>query len=448
MLGLHHMYLYADNEQALTILEKSARWFHRWSAQFSREQFDDILDTETGGMLELWADLFAITGKEQYRELMDRYDRPRLFEHLLAGEDGLTNKHANTTIPEIHGAARAYEVTGEERWRRVVEAYWKCAVTDRGAFCTGGQTSGEIWTPPFEQAARLGDKNQEHCTVYNMIRLADYLLRWTGEAVYADYIEKNLYNGLLAQQHPHTGMVAYYLPLEPGARKIWGHPTHDFWCCHGTLLQAHQLYHSLIYYETKDGIALSQYIPSELRWKQQGVAVTLTQTHNSEAAGGEARRRPKRWVIELTVACERPVEFTLRLRLPEWAAGPVTIALNNEQQQLNNTAGFHVMTRCWHDDHIRLTIPKRLAPYPLPDEPDTVAFLDGPVVLAGLSDGGRTLFGDKDSPETMLAPDNEREWDTWLPGYRTVNQEQTLRFRPLYDVTDERYTVYFPVRRK
>ena len=54
-------------------------------------------------------------------------------------------------------------------------------MTERGCYCTGGQTCGEIWTPPGELAARLGDKNQEHCTVYNMMRLADYLFRWTGD---------------------------------------------------------------------------------------------------------------------------------------------------------------------------------------------------------------------------------------------------------------------------
>jgi DUF1680 family protein len=145
----------------------------RWTSQFSREEMDEILDVETGGMLEAWAGLYGLTGCEEHLELMQRYDRPRLFERLLAGEDPLTNRHANTTIPEAHGAARAYEVTGDDRWREIAEAYWRCAVTERGYFCTGGQTTGEIWTPPFEFSARLGDKNQEHCTVYNMMRLAD-----------------------------------------------------------------------------------------------------------------------------------------------------------------------------------------------------------------------------------------------------------------------------------
>jgi hypothetical protein len=74
-----------------------------------------------------------------------------------------------------------------------------------------------------------------------------------------------------------------------------------------------------------------------------------------------------------------------------------------------------------------------------------VAFMDGPVVLAGLCDEERTLCGDTDHPETILVPDNEREWRGWKPGYRTRNQARGIRFLPLYEIVDERYTVYFPV---
>ena len=85
---------------------------------------------------------------------------------------------------------------------------------------------------------------------------------------------------------------------------------------------------------------------------------------------------------------------------------------------------------------------------PLPDAPDTVAFMDGAVVLAGLCDEERILYGDKDKPRTLLTPDNERQWGTWLTGYRTVNQDAGLRFVPLNEITDETYTVYFPVRER
>ena len=98
--------------------------------------------------------------------------------------------HANTTIPEIIGCAAVYEATKITRYRDIVLAYWKCAVTDRGYFVTGGQTNGEIWTPKHRQASRLGERNQEHCSVYNMIRLANILFTWTGDVSYLNYIEK------------------------------------------------------------------------------------------------------------------------------------------------------------------------------------------------------------------------------------------------------------------
>jgi DUF1680 family protein len=163
MLGLYEMALYAGSEQARDILVKWAAWFYRWSAQLTGEQMAAILEVETGGMMELWADLYALTGEDQYLELMVRYERRPFFESLLSGEDALTNQHANTRIPEVHGAARAWEITGEPRWRQVVEAFWRCAVSERDAFCTGAQTDGELWTPPGELASRLSLKNQEHC---------------------------------------------------------------------------------------------------------------------------------------------------------------------------------------------------------------------------------------------------------------------------------------------
>jgi DUF1680 family protein len=453
LMGLYDMAAYAGNEQALDILIKWAKWFYHWTSQFSREEMGEILDVETGGMLEAWADLYGVTGKQEHLDLIHRYDRPRLFDRLLAGQDPLTNRHANTTIPEAHGAARAYEVTGEERWREIVEAYWRCAVTDRGTFCTGGQTTGEIWTPPFEFAARLGDKNQEHCVVYNMMRLANYLLRWTGDVTYADYIERNLYNGILAQQHPETGMVAYFLPLQAGARKIWGTPTDDFWCCHGSLVQAHTLHNAYIYYEDEEGLAICQYIPTEIEWEWDGIPVTVKQVFDREASTSRPRdpdgsvHRPKRWVIELSVRCEQPVAFALKLRLPWWLSGEARILVNGEPETITTgMPSFHAIQRTWLDDTVRVELPKALSTCPLPDEPDTVAFMDGPVVLAGLCDEERTLHGDKDDPETMLIPDDEREWTMWKPGYRTCNQERGLRLVPLYDIRDERYTVYFPVR--
>lgn len=467
LMGLYDMYALTGNQQALDILVRWARWFHRWTGQFTTEQMDDILDVETGGMLEVWANLYGVTGEKAHYELMQRYDRRRLFDGLLEGRDVLTNMHANTTIPEVHGAARAWEVTGEERWLRIVEAYWRSAVVERGYYATGGQTNGEIWSPPGELAARLGSKTQEHCTVYNMQRLADYLLRWTGDPAYGDYWERNLWNGILAQQHPDTGMIAYFLPLHAGAVKVWGTPTEDFWCCHGTLVQAHAVYANNIFFEDSDGLVVNQYIPSEASWQQNGVPVRVRLEANMQL--GE-HRRPNSMAYRLRVEADQPVEFTLKLRLPWWLSGAAVICVNGgETREENAPTSYTNLRRTWQSDTVELRLPKQLTAVPLPDDPGTYAFMDGPIVLAGLNPGGaaaaRTLYpvekthrrppsyvldeialrGDPEQPRTILQPENEREWVFWQGSYRTTGQPRNIRFIPLFEVRDEIYTVYFPV---
>lgn len=455
-MGLVDMAHFAGSETALRVASDWAAWFHRWTEAFSREQMDNILEYETGGMMEAWADLYALTGREEHLDLVRRYERRRLFDRLLAGEDPLTNRHANTTIPEAHGVARAWEVTGEARWRQAAEAYWKCAVTDRGYYATGGQTCGEVWSPPFALAARLGDKTQEHCTVYNLMRLADYLFRWSGEAAYADYWERNLVNGILAQQHGGTGMVAYFLPMCPGGAKKWGSPTEDFWCCHGSLVQAHAMHDRAICFEDADGLAVAQYIPSECEWQRAGARVALRQTHDGQAGDMSnltvrmgPHHRPLALNIELAVTCEAPCEFTLKLRIPWWVAGEARLFVNGEPQAMPlKPSSFAALRRTWSRDTVRLELPKALTACPLPDAPETVAFMEGPVVLAGLCDEERTLCGDPLQPQDLLVPDIEREWGYWKTRYRTVGQERNLRFVPLHEITDERYTIHFPVRER
>jgi len=454
LMGLMDMYAFAGNREALDIADRWSNWFLRWTDAMTAEQLDDVLDVETGGMMEVWADLYAATGKPEHLELMNRYARRRLFEPLLRGEDVLTNMHANTTIPEIHGAARAYEVTGDARWRDVVEAYWRSAVVDRGSYCTGSQTAGEVWSAPGELSARLGERNQEHCVVYNMIRLADYLYRWSGEAEYLDYIERNLYNGILAQQHPHTGMVTYFLPLHAGAKKTWGSPTEHFWCCHGSLVQAHTLHAGLAYYLDGEGVVVAQYMPSEIRCESpSGRSIGWKLTVDEQTNWGirdetkDSTRRPNRWAFHLEATADSGGETALKLRLPGWLQGDPQIRINGDTAEFSIDRGFATLRRDWKvGDRVHVALPKGLVAEALPDRSDTVAFLDGPIVLAGLVDEERGLIGDASRPSSLLVPDNEREWASWKPGYRTVGQDRGIRFIPLYEVVDQTYTVYFPVR--
>ncbi len=472
MMGLLDMHRYAGNEQALEIVRGAARWFGRFTGDISRDAMTAMMaKEETGGILELWADLYAVTKDPQHLELARRYERPELFDPLSRGEDVLTNMHANATIPEAQGVSRLYEVTGEERLRKAAESYWDLAVRRRGTYATGGQTAGEIWTPLGQQAARLGELNQEHCTVYNMMRLCEYQMRWNGRSEYGDYWERNLYNGVLAQGHwqgralpiagdpvePARGLITYFLPLAPGSRKKWGSETGDFWCCHCTLVQANANHREGIYYRDGRGLLVSQYQPSSVRFSFGASDVTVTQTLDTQSGGNvltidpvnrEVVSRPSEIRMRIAVEVSAPVEMDVRLRIPWWVKGsPRLLEAGKDVPWTHDEAGYAVVRRAWRATTLTVVLPKGLSTWPLPDRPDTVAFLDGPVLLAGLVPEERMLLGDPSRPDTMLAPDDERHWAAWQSGWHTVNQPVGWRFKPLYQVGNETYTVYFPVRR-
>lgn len=472
LMGLLDMHVHGGSAQALELVLRCADWFHRFTDDITPEHMNRMMEfEETGGMMEHWANLYAVTREAKHLELMRRYERTGLYDPLLRGEDALTNMHANTTIPEIQGAARAYEVTGEERYRRIVEAYWDCAVSRRGMFVTGGQTNGEIWTPMGRQSARLGELNQEHCTVYNLMRLAEYLLRWTGRAEYADYWERNLVNGIYAQGHwegrsldtvldplvAPTGLISYFLPLAAGSQKKWGSETRHFWCCHGTLMQANATHREGIYYGDADGVTVCQYIPSEVSTVIAGSRVTIAQRidprygeqYRPTVTARDVAGRPDDVQVVFMVKSDPPAEFTIRLRPPWWLRAPLRVELGGTQVPYRtDNDGFVCLRRDWGTDELRVILPKRLVAVPLPDRPDTVAFMDGAAVLAGLVAEERTLHGNPADLSTMLVPDDEREWRTWKNGWRTVNQPVNFRFKPLNEIGNEVYTVYFPVRKQ
>ena len=473
LMGLTDAYRIFGCEKALRIADGMGDWFLNWSGQYTREEFDNILDVETGGMLEIWADMLCFTGKEKYRELLKRYYRARLFDPLLEGKDVLTNMHANTTIPEILGCARAYEVTGEERWMDIVRAYWRCAVTERGFFATGGQTQGEIWTPKMKLKARLGDKNQEHCTVYNMIRLADFLFRHTGDPAYQQYIEYNVYNGVFAQTYwqgdawhgqPGRGLLTYFLPMKAGSRKDWAGEMDSFFCCHGTMVQANAALNRCLFYREGEKLYVTQYVNADvtcgeglrLELRRDYLNGSLQQSSVNDAsqrpddAAAAYENTPGYRKYNLTVRAKGETELTLCLRIPEWISGKAAILVNGEvKAETEKTGEFAVLSGQWKDgDTVTVILPIALKFIPLPDDPSTGAFRYGPEVLAGITEQERILkLADSETPEEELAPDTERQWGEWRTFYRTENQDPGISFEKLNEIGYQPYQLYFRVRK-
>lgn len=450
IVGLSDAYIYAGNTQALDILSHLSDWYITWTEKAAETNPHAVYAGEEAGMLEVWAQLYQLTKDEKYLTLAKRYADAGLFRKLKEGKDSLTNCHANASIPFTHGAAKMYEITGDSDWLEVIKLFWKAAVTDRGMFSTTGMNAGEFWVPPHMQGHFLGSSDQEFCTVYNMVRTASYLLKYTGEARYADYIERALYNGFLAQQNAQTGMPAYFLPLGAGSRKKWGTRTRDFWCCHGTMVQAQTLYPELVWFTDGDKITTAQYIPSEFTAEMNGANVTVSQTtgmkyYNDQAFFDEKDDgQMSRWLLKFSVKCDKPVRFTLSLRVPEWAKG-VELEVNGKNTAAPVKDGWLDITSDWQNDSVQVFFPSELRAETLPDMPELMSVVDGPIVLAGITGSDCGITG-ADKLNEQFMPQMEHTYGTfpWRQNsWRTRNQPQSVMFRPLYEVTDEEYTVYF-----
>lgn len=448
LMGLLDARLYAGSEEAAQIAVQAAEWFMEYTRELKQEEMDRLLDVETGGMMEVWAELYGLTGKEEHRRLMERYRHRRLEEELRSEEDPLVNRHVNTIIPEIHGYCRAYEATGEEAYLRVAAGYWRQAVEERESFITGAGNLAEAWVGKKDLSGRLGHCTSEQCVGYNMTRLADYLYRAYGEKKYADYIETLLYNSTLAQcfwegyrtpcgiqtegGKTQTG-VCYYMPLIQGGKKPWGTKFNSFWCCYGTGIQACASFQDYIYEANEEEITVNQYIPSAYREEER--RIVLEQRNDTRR---ESNPNCFDFIIRLSGG-----GFRLRLRIPDWLDGRPEFLLDGKAVVPREEGGYAVFEETWTDRCLEVKLFPKLAAVALPGSRELYGFKNGPIVLAALSEKAQTLEGKGKNPAEILKRNSEYGFSGWQSSFcaRTVGGE-LLEFVPLSDISFETYTVY------
>lgn len=449
VMGLYHAYVYAGSEKAMEILSNLSDWYTEWVSYEQKNCPEAIYRGEHGGMLEMWASIYETTKDEKYLKLAIAYSDEWLFKQLLDDKDCLTNTHTNASIPLSHGACKMYEVTGDEKWLKVALNFWKHAVEERGYFCTGGNNAGEFWVPKQLFGQFLSDRDQEFCTTYNMVRLAQYLYKFTGESKYADYIELNLYNGFLAQQNRQTGTPDYFLSLVTGSKKEWGSKTRDFWCCHGTMVQAQTLYPELCYSisEDKNTLYINQYIPTELCSDDFKIKQIIDMKFYDTQSFFEQTEKANtsRWQLSFTVDTSGKEKF-IAFRNPGWNKGSVDLMIDGKKADYETAGNYLIVNGVFISAVIEIKFNPFIRSVPLPGDESMVAFMEGPIVLAGLTDEdcGITFTESEITESFKQISEHIYSSFSWKQSnYVTKNQSKNISFKPLYEIQDETYTVYF-----
>jgi len=372
MAGLLDAHLLTGNAKALDVLKKQADWVVWRNGRLSEEQRQAMLQTEHGGMVEVLANLYAVTGDTRYMTAAAWFEHKRIVEPLARGVDPLDNLHANTQIPKIIGAAREYELTGDRRYRDIAAFFWD-RVAHHRSFAFGGNSDGEAFFPEAETSRHLGAEGPETCNTYNMLKLTRHVFSWSPSAESMDFYERALFNHILGSQDPKTGMVIYYCPLKPGAFKTFSTPTESFWCCVGTGMENHGKYNDTIYFHDDSSLYVNLFIPSELTWREKGIKVR------------QLTKYPEQNSTSLAISADTPVRLAIKVRYPSWASSGMTVLVNGQRQAIAGKPGSYVsIDRQWRSgDTVQMQLPMSLHMEALPDDPHIQALMYGPIVLAG-----------------------------------------------------------------
>ncbi|MGN1099648.1 MAG: beta-L-arabinofuranosidase domain-containing protein [Christensenellales bacterium] len=456
LMGLFDVYKYLGYQPAFDALLKMADVLDEWSKSLSPEVMRRVINQETGGLVEILVEIYGVTKSRKHYDLFNRFARKELFELLLSGVDCLTNMHANTSVPEAVAFARAYEITGEEFYKRAAIAYFRCAVTDRGYFVTGGNNSGECFIPPYRQLGRMSHITQEHCTSYNLVRLADFLYQWTEDEQYADYIERCVYNSLLPQHSVVSGTVSYFLPVTAGGNRNFCSKLKDFPCCLGTATQANASHAERFLYLDDEGLVVGQLLESQGEFEFDGKTVkfNILQTNKEKdmvsvidyKENEHARPDEVSFLFDFS---DNSNGFRVKLRIPRWTTSDYKVTNKlGEAVAYKEEAHYLIIDISGKDASFIVTFEKPLRIEKM-DDAEMYAFLWGAKVLVGAVDKEIELKGDIENPYTMLRPHSENEWGRWKNTFYTIGQAMNFPVMPLCDLPEnEKYTVYFPVKKK
>jgi uncharacterized protein len=439
--GLLDMHLYASHPDALPMLEKTTEWASR---TFERQPkiVDPGHNTHYYGLPQEWYTLsenqyraWQATGNAMFKQFAEVWHYPQYWNKFAdsASPADAQGVHAYSHVNTFSGAAMAYAATGDATYLRIIRNFYRF-MQDTQCYATGGYGPNERFLSVNGSLGKAletrSDTFETLCGSWAAFKLSRYLMEFTGEAGYGDWIERLFYNG--------SGAA---LPLRPGGRnfyysdyRIAGGLKVDYWenftCCSGTYFQNMADYHNLIYYQDASSLYVNLYVSSEVasRWgsvvQQTGYPETETSTLSIGGSG----------------------KFALKLRVPGWSRD-MSVQVNGQPSGVACRPGeWASLDRTWNPgDRVDVRIPLHLR-YQAVDRwhPRRAAIVRGPVVMAldyNYHDPAFQLPKEEaDLPKWLAADDAPAVFRVSRPDGRPVR----LKIRPFYQLAEEfPYLMYF-----
>lgn len=387
--GLRDAWLYCGNEQAKNLFLKFCDWAVDITRDLNDEQMKKMLGNEHGGMNEVLADAYAITGEQKYLDCARRFSHRMLLVPLENGKDCLDNMHANTQIPKVIGYQRIAELAHDVQYHNASEYFWEI-VTRQRSLALGGNSRREHFPTKENCIDYINDiDGPESCNTYNMLKLTEDLNRVKPNGMYGDFYETAMFNHILSAQHPQHGGYVYFTSARPRHYRNYSAPNEAMWCCVGTGMEDHGKYGQFVWTHDKgvkaedDALYVNLFVASELNWKdrkmviRQQTAFPYAETSVVEVAKGKGT-------------------FILKVRKPSWCENFTVKGVGFDADSYEEN-GFVCMKRKWKKgDQVKISMPMHAYIKPMINVPQYVAIMYGPILL-GMKTGTedmRSLIAD------------------------------------------------------
>jgi DUF1680 family protein len=312
-------------------------------------------------------ELFRVTRERRYLEaaeyLLGGDERnlksltPRDLVYLFTGKPFTSRKklegHAVRAMYACSGATDLYLETGDPSYWKTLQVLWE-DLTLRKMYLTGGvgsRATGEAFGEPYELPNQQA--YTESCAAIGTMFWNWRMLQATGDAKYMDLFERALYNGANSGLSLSGNLYCYRNPLEltGNPEDRIRNPWYDTTCCPPNLQRILASLPGYFYSTSKDGVYVHLYHAGTMRWSlETGTPIEITQQ----------TRYPWNGDVEFTVSPKQPAEFTLYLRIPDWARGAV-VKLPGESPQRVGEAGYFAAKRTWKAGD-RVTLNMSVAP--------------------------------------------------------------------------------------
>src|SRR5690554_3173824 len=396
MLGLIAYYDITNDEKALESAAKEADFLIK---ELNDKNSKIVLMGNHRGMaassvLEPICQLYVRTGNKKYlqfaEEIVSQWETdegpqliskadipvsqrfPKSVDNWYGWEQG---QKAYEMMSCYEGLLELYRITGKEEYKEAVEKTWQ-SIIDSEINIAGSGSAMEAWFSGKEKQTMPIAHYQETCVTVTWIKFNQQLLRLTGEAKYADAIERTFYNALLGAMRPDGSDWAKYTPLS--GQRLEGSEQCGMGlnCCNASGPRGLFTIPQTAVMQSDKGAYINYYIDGTYHFKSPGNQTIVIEQKTDYPVSGK---------IDLNIKAGSNDNMEIAIRIPSWSSN-YKVLVNDvlEYETGDSSPGSYLkLKREWkNNDKISIEFEMSGKLHRFGESPEFIAVTRGPIVLS------------------------------------------------------------------